>query len=73
MFTWIYRELLTLPKEDALVYLCSRGKDCTRMASVLVLMALCVDDDIITCVYLLTNELYDFAISRQLSSNDEIV
>ncbi|WP_267410063.1 hypothetical protein [Lactobacillus sp. B4005] len=43
------------------------------MASVLVLMALCVDDDIITCVYLLTNELYDFAISRQLSSNDEIV
>lgn len=73
MFTWIYRELLTLPKEDALVYHWSTGKDCTRMASVLILMALCVDDDIITCVYLLTNKLYDFAISRQLSSNDEIV
>jgi protein-tyrosine phosphatase len=72
MFAKVFAELLTLPEEEALVYHCSAGKDRTGMVSVLVLMALGIADDTIARDYLLTNQLYDFAVSRQLPSNDEI-
>ena len=72
MFARIFTELLELPEGDALVYHCSAGKDRTGMVSALILMALDVDDDTIARDYLLTNKLYDFAVSRQLPSNDEI-
>ena len=71
-FAKIFAELLELPEEDGLVYHCSAGKDRTGMTTALILMALGVDDDIIARDYLLTNTLYDFAISRNLPSNDEI-
>lgn len=72
MFARIFAELLELPENEALVYHCSAGKDRTGMVSALILMALDVDDDTIARDYLLTNKLYDFAVSRQLPSNDEI-
>ncbi|WEV70802.1 tyrosine-protein phosphatase [Lactobacillus sp. ESL0785] len=72
IFTQIFAQLLELPEDEALVYHCSAGKDRTGMVSALILMALGVDDDTIARDYLLTNELYDFAISRQLPSNDDI-
>ncbi len=55
-----------------MVYHCSAGKDRTGMISALILMALGVDDDTIARDYMLTNKLYDFAVSRQIPSNDEI-
>lgn len=72
MFARIFSELLAMPANEALVYHCSAGKDRTGMVSALILMALGVDDDTIARDYLLTNKLYDFAVSRQLPSNDEI-
>ena len=72
MFARVFAELLELPADEALVYHCSAGKDRTGMVSALILMALGIDDDTIARDYLLTNELYDFAVSRQLPSNDEI-
>jgi protein-tyrosine phosphatase len=72
MFTQIFTELLKLKPDQALVYHCSAGKDRTGMVSALILMALGVGDDTIARDYLLTNKLYDFAVKRQLPSNDEI-
>lgn len=72
MFARIFTELLKLPANEALVYHCSAGKDRTGMVSALILMALGINDDTIARDYLLTNKLYDFALSRQLPSNDEI-
>ncbi|RMC23470.1 MULTISPECIES: tyrosine-protein phosphatase [unclassified Lactobacillus] len=72
MFAQIFTELLKLKPDQALVYHCSAGKDRTGMVSALILMALGVGDDTIARDYLLTNKLYDFAVSRQLPSNDEI-
>lgn len=71
-FAKVFAELLQLPAKNALVYHCSAGKDRTGMTSALILMALGVSDDTIARDYLLTNELYDFAVSRNLPSNDEI-
>ncbi|WEV39712.1 tyrosine-protein phosphatase [Lactobacillus sp. ESL0681] len=72
MFSQIFMQLLTLPTDAALVYHCSAGKDRTGMVSALILMALGMDDDTIARDYLLTNELYGFAVSHQLPTNDEI-
>ncbi|RVU70248.1 MULTISPECIES: tyrosine-protein phosphatase [Lactobacillus] len=71
-FAKVFAELLELPADQALVYHCSAGKDRTGMVSALILMGLGVDDDTIARDYLLTNELYDFAVSRNLPSNDQI-
>ncbi|GAA3625707.1 tyrosine-protein phosphatase [Lactobacillus hamsteri] len=71
-FSKVFAELLELPADEGLVYHCSAGKDRTGMTSALVLMALGVNDDTIARDYLLTNELYDFAVSRNLPSNDDI-
>lgn len=71
-FRKVFQELLALPAENGLVYHCSAGKDRTGMMTALILMALDVPDDTIAGDYLLTNQLYDFARSRQLPSNDEI-
>lgn len=71
-FAKVFAELLILPEDQALVYHCSAGKDRTGMMSAMILMALGVSDDTIARDYLLTNELYDFAVSRNLPSNDEI-
>lgn len=71
-FSKVFAELLELPADQGLVYHCSAGKDRTGMTSALVLMALGVNDDTIARDYLLTNELYDFAVSRNLPSNDDI-
>lgn len=72
MFAQVFRQLLELPDEQALVFHCSAGKDRTGMTAALILMALGVDDDQIARDYLLTNNLYDFAIAKQFPSNDEI-
>ena len=40
----IFQELLALKDDDALIYHCSMGKDRTGMVSVIVLMALGLDD-----------------------------
>lgn len=71
-FARIFAELIELPEEDALVYHCSAGKDRTGMTSALILTALGVDDDTIAQDYLLTNELYDFAISKQFPDDTQI-
>ena len=72
-FAKIFAELIELPEEDALVYHCSAGKDRTGMTSALILTALGVDDDTISRDYLLTNELYDFALAKQFPDDNEIV
>ena len=71
-FAEIFDQLLNMPEDEALVFHCSAGKDRTGMTAALILMALGVDDDTIARDYLLTNKLYDFAVSRNLPSNDEI-
>lgn len=71
-FAKIFAELIELPEEDALVYHCSAGKDRTGMTSALILTALGVDDDTIAQDYLLTNELYDFAVSKQYPDENQI-
>lgn len=71
-FAKVFAELLILPEDEGLVYHCSAGKDRTGMTSALILMALGVDDDTIARDYLLTNTLYDFAISKNLPSKDEL-
>lgn len=72
MFKRVLAELLVLPDDQALVYHCSAGKDRTGMMSAIILALLGVDDDTIIRDYLLTNELYDFARSRQLPSDNEM-
>ena len=72
-FAKIFAELIELPEEDALVYHYSAGKDRTGMTSALILTALGVDDDTISRDYLLTNELYDFALAKQFPDDNEIV
>lgn len=42
------------------------------MTSALILTALGVDDDTIAQDYLLTNELYDFAVSKQYPDENQI-
>ena len=42
------------------------------MTSALILTALGVDDDTISRDYLLTNELYDFALAKQFPDDNEI-
>lgn len=71
-FAKVFANLLELPADAALVYHCSAGKDRTGMTTALILMALGVNDDMIARDYLLTNKLYNFAVSRNLPSNDEI-
>lgn len=71
-FAKIFAELLELPDKNGLVYHCSAGKDRTGMTSAMILMALGVDDDTIARDYLLTNTLYDFALSKNFPSTDEI-
>lgn len=71
-FAKVFAQLLELPEDAGLVYHCSAGKDRTGMTSALILMALGVDDDTIARDYLLTNTLYDFAISKNLPSKDEL-
>lgn len=72
IFAQVFTELLSLPADQGLVYHCSAGKDRTGMTSAMILMALGVDDDTIARDYLLTNTLYDFAVSRNFPSNDKI-
>ena len=71
-FSKIFAYLLELPEDEALVFHCSAGKDRTGMTAALILTLLGVDDEVIAQDYLLTNKLYDFAVSKQLPSNDEI-
>lgn len=72
MFKRVLAELLVLPDDQALVYHCSAGKDRTGMMSAIILGLLGVDNDTIIRDYLITNELYDFAGSRQLPSDNEM-
>lgn len=72
MFKRVLAELLELPHDEALVYHCSAGKDRTGMMSAIILALLGVDDDTIIRDYLLTNELYDFAVQRQLPTDNEM-
>lgn len=72
MFAKIFAELIELPQEDALVYHCSAGKDRTGMTTALILTALGVDDDTIAQDYLLTNELYNFALAKQYPDDNQI-
>ena len=71
-FAKIFKQLLILPEDQALVYHCSAGKDRTGMTTALILMALNVDDDTISRDYLLTNSLYSFALAKNFPDNDEI-
>lgn len=71
-FSKIFAYLLELPEDEALVFHCSAGKDRTGMTAALILTLLGVDDDTIARDYLLTNKLYDFAVSKQLPSTDEL-
>lgn len=71
-FGKVMRELLRLAPDEALVFHCSAGKDRTGMMTALILKTLGVDDQTIIKDYLLTNQLYDFAASRQLPSADQM-
>ncbi|WP_268872322.1 tyrosine-protein phosphatase [Limosilactobacillus secaliphilus] len=71
-FKQVLHELLNLPAGDALVFHCSAGKDRTGMVSALIMAVLGVDDNTIIKDYLLTNQLYSFAMSDQLKTNDEL-
>lgn len=71
-FGQVMKELLTLEPTEALVFHCSAGKDRTGMMAALILKTLGVDDQTIIKDYLLTNQLYDFAASRQLPSADQM-
>lgn len=71
-FKLVMHELLVLPEHEALVFHCSAGKDRTGMIAALILSVLGVDDETIIKDYLLTNQLYNFAMSDQIKSNDEI-
>ena len=63
---------LALPEDQALVYHCAAGKDRTGIISILILMALGVDDKTIAEDYLLTDELYDFSIEKQHPTNEKL-
>ncbi|GHN24947.1 protein tyrosine/serine phosphatase [Lactobacillus delbrueckii] len=52
----IFKEMLTLEDDEALIYHCSMGKDRTGMVSVIVLMALGLEDREILRDYLLSRE-----------------
>ena len=58
--------------DQALVYHCAAGKDRTGVISILILMALSVDDKTIAEDYLLTDELYDFSIEKQHPTNEKL-
>lgn len=68
----VFEELLKLPEDQALVYHCAAGKDRTGIISILILMALGVDDKTIAEDYLLTDELYDFSIEKQHPTNEKL-
>lgn len=71
-FKIVMQELLQLPQDEALVFHCSAGKDRTGMVAALIMSALGVDNETIIKDYLLTNQLYSFAMDDQLQSDDEI-
>ncbi|MBT8876981.1 protein tyrosine phosphatase, partial [Lactobacillus delbrueckii subsp. bulgaricus] len=52
----IFKEMLDLEDDEALLYHCSMGKDRTGMVSVIVLMALGLEDREILRDYLLSRE-----------------
>ncbi|MBT8853186.1 tyrosine-protein phosphatase, partial [Lactobacillus delbrueckii subsp. bulgaricus] len=52
----IFKEMLALEDDEALIYHCSMGKDRTGMVSVIVLMALGLEDREILRDYLLSRE-----------------
>ena len=68
----VFKELLRLPEDQALVYHCAAGKDRTGVISVMILMALGVDDDTIARDYMLTDELYDFSWKKQHPTNEKL-
>ena len=68
----MFKELLRLPEDQALVYHCAAGKDRTGVISVMILMALGVDDDTIARDYMLTDELYDFSWKKQHPTNEKL-
>lgn len=71
-FGAVMQHLINLPAKEALVFHCSAGKDRTGMMAALILKTLGVDDQTIIKDYLLTNQLYDFASSRQLPSEEQL-
>lgn len=68
----IFNELLRLPADQALVYHCAAGKDRTGIISILILLALGVDDKTIAQDYLLTDDLYDFSYKKQHPTNEAL-
>lgn len=72
MFARVLHATLDLGDQSALVFHCSAGKDRTGMMAALILTLLGVDDETIIRDYLLTNQLYDFAIGRQLPDDTEM-
>lgn len=71
-FRQVFKKLLTLPKDQSLVYHCSAGKDRTGMMTALILTGLGVDDETIARDYLLTNQLYSFGLRKQIPSDSEM-
>lgn len=71
-FKIVMQELLQLPQDAALVFHCSAGKDRTGMVAALIMSVLGVDNETIIKDYLLTNQLYSFAMDDQLQSDDDI-
>lgn len=72
MIAAIFKQLLHLPADAALVYHCSAGKDRTGIMTAMILLALNVDEVTIIKDYLLTNRLYDFSWQHQHPSTDQL-
>ena len=64
-YTQVFSHLLAQPKDEALLFHCTQGKDRTGLAAMLILSALGVDDGTIVFDYLLTNTFNAALIERE--------
>ncbi|MFC6314633.1 tyrosine-protein phosphatase [Lapidilactobacillus achengensis] len=69
-FATVFRQLLSLPEDQALVFHCAAGKDRTGMTAALILLALEVPEAVIVQDYLLTNDLYNFPDGAAVSDDE---
>lgn len=64
-FSEVFERLLAQPKDEALLFHCTQGKDRTGLAAMLILSALGVDEQTIVFDYLLTNTFNAALIERE--------
>ena len=64
-FATVFEHLLAQPRDEALLFHCTQGKDRTGLAAMLILNTLGVNDETILFDYLLTNQFNTAIIERE--------